>query len=55
MENKIPSITNLVKKIDYNTKVIEINKKSTDHATEFNKLKLAKANLVTKTDFNSKY
>ena len=27
----------------------------TDHTIEFNKLKLAQANLVTKTDFNNKY
>ena len=55
IENKIPSVTNLVKKIDNNTKVREINKKITDHSTEFNKLKVAQADLVTKTDFNSKY
>ena len=32
----------------------EIEKKITDHTTEFNKLKLAQANLVTKTDFDNK-
>ena len=30
-------------------------KKITDHAAEFNKLKLAQADLVTKTDFDNKY
>ena len=44
-----------LKKADYDTKVREINKKITDHTTEFNKLKLAQAGLVTKTDFNNKY
>ena len=45
VENKIPSISNLVKKTDYDTKVTEIEKKLTDHnhdkyitTTEFNKL-----------------
>ena len=33
---------------------MEINTKITDHATEFNKLKLAQADLVTKTDLNNK-
>ena len=55
VENKIPSISNLVKKTDYDTKVGEINKKITDHTIEFNKLKLAQTDLVTKTDFNNKY
>ena len=54
VENKIPSIINLVKKTDYDTKVGVIEKKLTDHTTEFNKLKLAQADLVTKTDFNNK-
>ena len=53
LENKIPSVNNLAKKPDYNTKVCEINKKITDHATEFNELKLAQAGLVTKTDFDN--
>ena len=60
MENKIPSISNLVKKTDYDTKVSEIEKNITDHShdeyittPEFNKLKLAQANLVTKTDFDN--
>ena len=45
VENKIPDVSNLVKNIDYYTKVNEIEKKNTDHsydkyitATEFNKL-----------------
>ena len=61
-------VSNLVKKIDYDTKVNEIEKKITDHnhdkyitTQEFNKLtaenfaaRLALANLVTKTDFDDK-
>ena len=68
VENKIPSISNLVKKIDYDTKVTEIEKKLTDHnhdkyitTTEFNKLatdtvntRIVQANLVKKTDFGNK-
>ena len=44
-ENKIPSISNLVKKADYDTKVKEIEKKIPDHkhdeyitTPQFNKL-----------------
>ena len=62
VENKIPSISNLVKKTDYDRKVGEIEKKLTDHnhdkyitITEFNKLttdafnaRIAQANLVKK-------
>ena len=68
VEHKIPSISNLVKKTDYNTKITEIEKKLTDHnhdkyitTTEFNKLatdavnaRIVQANLVKKTDFDSK-
>ena len=68
VENKIPSVSNLVKKTDYNTKVTEIENKLTDHNhdkyidhSEFNKLaadvfnaKLARANLITKIDFDAK-
>ena len=57
-----------LKKIDYNTKVNDIEKKITDHyhdkcitTPEYNKLtaksfaaRLAEANLVTKTDFDNK-
>ena len=45
VENKIPNISSLVKKLDYNTKITEIEKKHTDHnheklitTPEFNKL-----------------
>ena len=63
IENKIPNISNLVKKTDYNTKLNEIERRITNHTLdkyittpEFNKLtaenfapRLAQANLVTKT------
>ena len=68
VENKIPDVSNLVNKTDYNTKVTEIENKLTDHNhdkyidhSEFNKLaadvfnaKLARANLITKIDFDAK-
>ena len=68
MENKIPSVSNLVKKTDYDTKITEIENKLTDHnhekyitTPEFNTLagdvfnpRLAQANLITKTDFDAK-
>ena len=68
MENTIPSISSLVKKTDYKTKITEIEKKLTDHnhdkyitTTEFNKLatdtvnaRIVQAHLVKKTDFDSK-
>ena len=68
VESKIPDISILVKKNDYNTKINEIEKKITDHShdkyittQEFNKLtaktfaaRLAQANLVTKSDFDDK-
>ena len=70
MENKIPDVSGLVKKTktDYNTKISEIEKKVSDHnhdkyiiAPEFNNLaagvftsRLAQADLVTKTDFETK-
>ena len=68
VENNIPSVSNLVKKADYNTKVKEIEKKITNHnhdkyitTPEFNKLtaenfaaRLAQANFVTKADFDNK-
>ena len=67
IENKIPSISNLVKKTDYDTKVTEIEKKLTDHnqdkyidnsrfntlATNFFNASIAQANLITKTDFDA--
>ena len=64
MENKIPSISSLVKK----TKISELEKKLTDHnhdkyittpelntmaASVFN-ARLEQANLITKTDFDAK-
>ena len=68
VENKIPSVSNLVKKTDYNTKVTEIENKLNGHnhdkcidTSEFNKLagdvfnaRLLQANLITKTDFDTK-
>ena len=68
VENKIPDVSNLVKKADYNTKINEIEKKATDHnhdkyitTPEFNKFtaeifatRFAQANSVTKTDFDTK-
>ena len=68
VEHKTPSISNLVKKADYDTKVTEIEKKLTDHnndkyitTTLFNKLatdavnaRVVQANLVKKTDFDNK-
>ena len=58
----------MVKNTDYNTKISEIEKKTTDHnhgkyitTREFNKLtgvnfaaRLKQANLVTKADFDDK-
>ena len=69
IENKIHNISSLVKKKkDYDTKVTEIEKKLTDHnhdkyitTPEFDTLpadvfnaRLAQANLITKTDFDTK-
>ena len=67
VENKIPSVSNLVNKINYNTKVTEIENKLNNHnhdkyitTQEFNTLaadvfnvRLAQANLITKTDFDA--
>ena len=67
-ENKIPDVSSLVKKTDYDAKILDIEKKVTDHGhdenitpSEFNNLtaknftaRLAQANLVTKTDFDDK-
>ena len=62
VENKIPNVSNLVEKVDYDTKITETEKKLSDHnhdkyitiskfntlaASVFNAI-LAKANLVTK-------
>ena len=47
VENKIPTVSILVKKTNYNAKVSDIEKKITDHIT-------TTANLVKKTDFDNK-
>ena len=68
VENKIPDVSNLVKKTDYIQKISDTEKKVTDHdydksitTSEFNNLtaksfaaRLAQVNLVTKTDFDTK-
>ena len=68
VENKILSVSNLVKKTDYDIKVSEIGKKLEDYThdkyittPEFTKLtaenfaeRLQQANLITKTDFDNK-
>ena len=69
VENKVPDVSSLVKiKTDYNTKINEIEKRVSDHnydknitTPKFNKFKeevfcarLARANLVRKTDFDTK-
>ena len=67
VENKTPSISGLVKKTDYNTKITDIENKLNNHnhdqyvaTSEFNTLaavfntRLAQANLITKTDFDTK-
>ena len=68
VENKIPNIGSLVKKVHHNTKITEIEKKRTDHnhgkyitTPEFNtsaanifNARLAQANLIRKTDFDAK-
>ena len=68
VENKISNVSNLVKKTDYNTKISEIeNKTTTDHdhdkhiiTPEFTKLtaesfvaRLQQANIVGKTDISN--
>ena len=68
VENKIPSVRDLVKKADYNTKIVDIENKINNHnhekhidTPEFSKLaadvfnlRSAPANLITKTDFDAK-
>ena len=68
LENKIPSISGLVKKTGYNTHITDIENKLNNHnhdkyvaTSEFNTLaanvfnaRLAQANLITKTDFYAK-
>ena len=68
VENKIPDVSNVVKKTDYDAKILDIENKVNDHdhdeyitTSEFNKLTtenfkatLVQANLVTKIDFDDK-
>ena len=68
VENKIPDACSLVKKADYIIKISDIENKITDHnhdkyfttpefnrlTTEYFKATLAQADLVTKTDFDTK-
>ena len=68
VENKIPDVSSLVKKTDYDTKISDIEKKITDHdhgkyitTPEFNTMatnvlnaRLAQENVITKTDFEAK-
>ena len=68
LENKITSVSNLVKKTDYNTKITDVENKLNNHnhdkyitTLEFNTLaadvfiaRLAQANLITKADFDAK-
>ena len=67
VENKIHSISGLVKKTDYNTKITDIENILSNHdhdkcvaTSKFNTLaavfnaRLAQANLITKTDFDAK-
>ena len=68
MENTIPSVVSLVQKIDYVTKITQIEKKLSDHnhgkyittpefntlAADFFKARLAQENLITKTNFDAK-
>ena len=35
VENKLPNVSNLVKKTDYNTNITEIVKKITDHDHDY--------------------
>ena len=68
VENKLPDVSSLVRKTNYDTKISELEIKITDHnhdkyitTPEFNTLaasvfsaRLAQANLITKTDFDAK-
>ena len=67
VENKSPDVSSLAKKTNYDTNISELEKKLTDHnhdkyitTPEFNTLaasvfnaRLAQANLITKTDFDT--
>ena len=61
VENKIPDVSNLVKKTDYNTKISDYNHDKYITTPEFNNsaaevftARVARANLVTKKDFDTK-
>ena len=68
VENEIHDVSNVLKKTDYDAKILDIENKVNDHdhdeyitTSEFNKLtresfkaRLVQANLVTKTDFDDK-
>ena len=63
VENKIPNVSSLVKKTDYNTKISDIEKKITDHShdkyittPEFNTLAadVFNARLAAQTDLIKK-
>ena len=68
VENKLPDVSSLVRKTNYDTKISELEIKITDHnhdkyitTPEFNTLaasvfnaRLAQVNLLTKTDFDTK-
>ena len=68
VENKIPDVSALVKKADYETKISDIEKKITNHnhdkyitTPEFNTMaasifnaRLAQTNVITKTDFDAR-
>ena len=61
IENKIPDVSNLFKKTDYDTKISEIEKKLTNHKhdiyiTNCRKFccNITQANLIIKTDFDAK-
>ena len=57
VEDKIPNVSSIVKKTDYNTKITEIENKLNDHnhdkyITVFN-VRLTQANLVAKANFGN--
>ena len=68
VENKIPDVSNLIRKTDNDVKILDIEKKVTDHdhdkyitTPEFNKLtaenfatRLAQVNLIIKEDFDNR-
>ena len=51
VENKIPSVSSLVKKTDYSTKIIEIEKKRTDHNHD-EYIRTPEFNFLAKNIFN---